>query len=262
MAKTKAPFSIQKRPTTKKGKYIYYVQFRDERGNYTSAMSSGQTSKSAAMVWAQEYLKNGPVPTQRGFTFAKYAKDWWIWDKCAYVKGKLARGKTISKLYAEGSRRNLEKHLLPYWGDWKLTNIKPFDVEDWLMDMYENSGLNPATLNRILATFKVMMKEAVRFRYIQEDPTKDIGILKEQPKIKTILSKAEVKALFNEEHIRINWQENLILPCHAVAQLDSLAPLLSIFPATSRSYSSTNRIGTSSPASDALPPSEFTGDNR
>ncbi len=162
------------------------------------------------MVWAQEYLKQGPVPTQRGFTFAKYANDWWVWDKCPYIKGKLARGKTISKRYAEESRRNLYNHLIPHWRDWKLNNIKPFDVEDWLMESYENSGLNPATLNRILATFKVMMKEAVRFRYIQDDPTKDVGILKEHPEIKTILSKTEVKTLFNEREIQKNWNGDLI----------------------------------------------------
>ena len=42
------PFNLYKRPTTKNGKYIYYVQFYDEYGNRLTALSTGQTSKAAA----------------------------------------------------------------------------------------------------------------------------------------------------------------------------------------------------------------------
>ena len=86
MEKPKSPFSLRKRPTKHKNRFIYYVQFRDRDGNYTSALSSGQTSKSAASAWATEYLKQGHVPTQRGFTFERYSKDRWIWARCAYIK--------------------------------------------------------------------------------------------------------------------------------------------------------------------------------
>ena len=69
MVKPKAPFSVHSRPTKHKNRFIYYVQFRDRDGNYTSALSTRQTSKSAATTWATEYLKRGHVPTKRGFTF-------------------------------------------------------------------------------------------------------------------------------------------------------------------------------------------------
>ena len=49
MPRGQAPFSLQKRPANKKeaekkrdGKkhrYVYYVQFRDQQGNYTSAIT-------------------------------------------------------------------------------------------------------------------------------------------------------------------------------------------------------------------------------
>jgi hypothetical protein len=58
MQKAKAPYSLQKRPAGKKeaekkklGKswrHINYVQFRDPYGNYTPALSTGETSEGAA----------------------------------------------------------------------------------------------------------------------------------------------------------------------------------------------------------------------
>jgi hypothetical protein len=44
------PFHIFKRPTTKKGKFVYYVQFYDEDGERMTARSSGQTSRAAATI--------------------------------------------------------------------------------------------------------------------------------------------------------------------------------------------------------------------
>jgi hypothetical protein len=74
-------FHLHKRPTTKPGKYVYYVQFYDEDGNRSNARSTGQTSKTAAETWAYEQLKKGIIVTEKNITFAKYAQDWWTWDK-------------------------------------------------------------------------------------------------------------------------------------------------------------------------------------
>lgn len=97
MDKTKKQFSVQKRPTTKNNKFKFYVQFRDENGKYGTAVSSGQTSRSAAEAWAAEQLMNKNIPTKRGLTLNKYSENWWVWDKRDYIKGKLLRGKAILK---------------------------------------------------------------------------------------------------------------------------------------------------------------------
>ena len=112
---------------------------------------------------------------------------------------------TLSRRYIDESRRNLDKHLIPYFGNRKLTDIKPIDIESWLIHQYETSGLSPATVNRVLATLKVMMKEAERLGYVREDPAKNIGILKENPKEKTILTLDEIRQLFDESRTKTIW---------------------------------------------------------
>lgn len=82
----KSPYSLQKRPANKaeaakkrqdkKFRYIYYAQFRNEEGEYTSAISTGQTSRGAAEAWAQDYLRKGITPTYRGVTFSQYSIPW------------------------------------------------------------------------------------------------------------------------------------------------------------------------------------------
>lgn len=215
-----APFSLQKRPSSKKEaekkrqnkpfKYIYYVQFRDEDKNYTSALSTYQTSKGAAQEWAWNYIKKGKVPIYRGFTFSAYAKNWWIIDKCNYVAEKELSGHGLSPMYIEGSRRNVEKWLIPYFGHIKLTKIRFKDIMEFKKHLNKNTNLSPGTINRILATLKVMFKEALKRSYIQTNPCIDIGIIKEIPKNKTILSPDEVLELFHEDNLSRLWNNNIV----------------------------------------------------
>ncbi len=46
MGKPKTPFTLRKRAAKNKNRIIYYVQFRNQDGEYTSALSTIQTSKS------------------------------------------------------------------------------------------------------------------------------------------------------------------------------------------------------------------------
>ena len=118
------PFHIYKRPTTKPGKSIYYVQFYDDAGHRMTARSTGQTTKSAAEQWAYTQLKAGVIPTDRNISFGKFTEDFWTWDKCSYVKSRRKRGANISRGYVDDMRTLLELHILPFFHDKKLQKIK------------------------------------------------------------------------------------------------------------------------------------------
>jgi len=220
MAKGKAAFSLHKRPASKKEelkkrlgksavKYVFYVQFRKPDGSYSSALSTGQTSRGAADGWARNYMKKGNIPTHRGFTFKNFASDWWVLGKSAYLKEKERTGHARSPRYVQESKRNLEKHLIPFFGPMKMTGIKFADVRKWMLDQYEIHSMNPATINRSLATLKVMMKEAVREGYIQSSPCEGIGIFKEKPRAKTIPSLEEARRLFTDSALQTVWKSDL-----------------------------------------------------
>ena len=208
------PFNLYKRPTRKKNKYTWYVRFYDEEGNRLPGRSTNQTSKSAAEIWAYEQLKKGIISSQKNITFGKYAQDWWIWSKCSYIKGKIARGGDISRAYADLMRAYLENHILPYFEKIKLQKINVRLIEKWLMNLSEKTGrtgivLSPSTVNHCLTCFKIMMRESVRLEYLNKNPADLIIQLKEKPKERSVLTIDEVKELFREDKIQHVWGGDL-----------------------------------------------------
>jgi len=202
--------SLHKRLTTKKNQYIYYCQFYDEEGNRLNAKSTGQTSKAAAEVWAQEQLRKGLITPQKDITFGKYAEHWWDYNRCPYIQGKLARGFELSRAHAGDMRTILIKHVLPYFENIKLQKINARIIEKWMLELRQKIGktgnvLSPTTINRCLTCLKVMLKEAVRLEYIHKNPVAAVLPFKEKQKRKSILTEKEVKALFGTESLENVW---------------------------------------------------------
>lgn len=208
-------FTLYKRPTTN-GKTIYYIRFRDEEGNRLPGRSSGQTSKAAAETWAYAQLQKGLISPTKNITFGKYAEDWWIYDRCPYIQGKIARGFTPAKTYADDMRTLLVNHILPRFENVKLQRINARMIEQWMLELREKPGrhgsnLSPGTINRALTCLKIMLKEAVRLEYLHKNPSTPILPLKEEPRRKSILTVEELKALFGDGTLTQVWGGDLRL---------------------------------------------------
>lgn len=204
------PFHLYKRSTTKKNMFIYYVQFYDEDGNRLTARSTGQNSKAAAETWAYEQLKKGIIVTEKNITFGKYAENWWNWNKCQYVKGKMERGGDISRAYVDLMRAYLNNHILPFFENKKLQKINTRMVESWIMSLKEKPGrtgdlLSNTTVNHCLTCLKIMLKEAVRLEYLHKNSADSILQLKEKQKVKSVLTYNEVNKLFRDDNINSVW---------------------------------------------------------
>ena len=205
------PYSLFKRATTKKNKFIYYAHFRDaDTGKRLTAVSSGQQSKSAAETWCIKQLKKGSYKPKSNMTFAKFSEKWWVWDECAYINRKIQRGGTISKAHAENNVRNLNKHLLPYFGEIKLSKISTSLIENFLLELShtKNQTGNPLsnkTLNNILGTLRVMINEAYRLELFDRNPIAKIGQYKANSQVRGILNLDEAKLLFNDNRVEDNW---------------------------------------------------------
>ena len=208
------PFNLHKRPAKKSGRFIYYCQFYDEYGNRLNAKSTGCTSKAAAENWAHKQLREGLIFTHGNILFKDYAEDWWIWDRCEYIKRKLARGRSISWVYVDVMRSYLENHILLYFGSKKLNQITPKMVEDWLFFLRKKIGktgkpLAAITVNHCLVTLRIMLGEAVRREYLKKNPVIGVEPLKENPRERNILSIEEVRKLFKDDTINRIWEDYL-----------------------------------------------------
>ncbi len=200
------PFTVYKRKTTRKRKYVYYVLFRDEDGKRLSGKSSGKHSRAEATEWARKQL-NPTLYTYSAITFGKYAENWFIWGKCEYLKRKLRR-REYSRSYAEGQRGLLENLILPYFKHKLLSEITLYDIEEWLFSVKEK--LSAASANRSLTVLKIIFKEALRTGKISRNPAADIEKLPEPIVHKGILSAEEVKNLFLPDSLHSIWKGNLI----------------------------------------------------
>ncbi len=56
MEHQKRPYSLSKRPPTRKNRGVFYVRFRDETGAYKSAVSTGCGNRDDALLWCPRRL--------------------------------------------------------------------------------------------------------------------------------------------------------------------------------------------------------------
>ena len=211
--KYREPYTLIKRKT-KNGKNIFYYRTYDQDGVRTTAKSTGQTSIGRARQYCQELIEKGLLVPDKEMTFKAYSQDWWVWGKCTYLKGKIARSPknkpSVSKTYAEDSKSRLDNHILPYLGKKRLDKITVSVIEKWLFELRED--LSPKTVNNVLSVFRIMMKEAVRKRLINYNPMESIDPFAEDPNTRGILTIEEMREVLNPDiwFNKIHYAMNLL----------------------------------------------------
>jgi integrase len=180
-----------------------------------SAVSSGCTSRSAACNWADSLVRSNGIlsASKKSLSFDEFASSFWDWNRSAYIKGKLLRGQQIGRSHAKNCASFVKHHVLPYFQARTLSSIKPLDLENWLLNMHERSGLQPKTINLTYMAFRTILKEAHRLGYIPFDPSKQVLKLAEFPKQRGVLSLKEVQLLFAQESIKTIWASDRKLYC-------------------------------------------------
>jgi integrase len=196
MERRKRPFSLNRRPTTKKNRFIYYCRFRDpETQAYRSAVSTGYSRRDDAVCWAEEKLRQAEE-TIDSTTFATYSDGFWD-IQGTYAQGKLARGYTISRGYLEIAAANTRKHLLPVWGAIRLCDITARAIDEWIIKMRKESGLAGATINKLLQTLRTVLDSALAEGLISDNPAKYVKPVRQQPRERGTLTSEEVTRLLS-----------------------------------------------------------------
>jgi hypothetical protein len=114
------------------GKVVFCCQCYGGEGRRVCAHSTGQRMKMAARAYCMRLFREGKLlqgEQKKVLTFGEYARGWWEWGSCLYLKRRMAR-RPITRRYAEKAKRNMNNHILPYFGKMRLDRITDGDIEN------------------------------------------------------------------------------------------------------------------------------------
>lgn len=90
----------------------------------------------------------------------------------------------------EGYEALLLRYVLPALGDRRLTTITPLDVQDVIAALVKR-GLSPRTIRYCHTVFSNALGQAVKWRYLQHNPARDVELPKSE--------RREMRAMSHEE---------------------------------------------------------------
>ena len=204
MPRTKEVFTIYPR-TLKNGKTVYYYRTYDENGMRTTGRTTNRTTPAAARNYVMGLYRDGKLIPKKKETFDSFTENFWVWEMPVYYSMQYNGQEVYREEHAHIERGYLENHVRPWFGKKALTSITTKDVEDFVIDLKNNTKLADGTINHLLKIVKIAFSEALREKLVYENPTKDISYLKASSKERGILNVEEVKKLFDPETLNSVW---------------------------------------------------------
>ena len=90
-----------------------------------------------------------------------------------YDRWAASRQISVSRRYTDDQRA--AKHVLPYWGNWPICDIKPSDIDDWIALLAKQMG--PVSVRHCYALLRGPLRRAIKDRVI-DNPCIDIALPK------------------------------------------------------------------------------------
>ena len=188
------PYTIFPR-TLNSGKTVYYYQFRDEQNRRSSAKSTGCTTLSAAKRFCQKLYNNGEFKEKSHLLFSVYTKDFFSVESRFY-KWKIANKERISLESLLAYDKFLRNQLLPYFADYKITEIKRADVKEWVI--WANGKWSPKTVNSGQTVLNLIFKQAMDDEIVEYNPCAGLTFRTIQKKSRELLTINEVRKMYHE----------------------------------------------------------------
>ena len=178
----------------RKGSKVWYFYFYE--GNKRISKSTGKRRKYDAEVLARAFLDKDKL---ENITLAEYAKDFYIWDRCTWIKRRHAKGKRFSKIVALNRRGLLTNYIIPEYGHKFMADLNTIEIENWLISL----ELTGSTKNQLLYTFKAIFKDAELQNVITNNPLEKIEPMATNPKTRDVFTLQELKVLFPEDETEL-----------------------------------------------------------
>jgi len=225
--RAKAIFSVFGR-TLVSGKMVYYYQCYDEKGKRQWAKSTGITKKTEAMAYCMKLFRDGLlIPEEKVPTFAEFSDGWWDAETSRYLKWRQLH-KPLSNGSIHVHKKNFENHLKNYFAKYRLDEITPNVIENWLLHLSEKNekdgkkkNLKPKTINLAYVTLQVMIGEAVRTGVLKNNPCKLVKKLSTDEIVRDILSVEEARKMFPADWSTV-WDSELVYTANLLAACTGL----------------------------------------
>jgi integrase len=245
----KATFTLFER-TLPSGRTVFYYQCYDQKGIRQVPKSTGFSLKTKANEYCLKLFKDGLlIPEQKKPTFAEFSNGWWNIETCRYLKWReLHEPMTESTLIIY--QANFKNHIKDYFAKFKLDDITPLVIENWLIFMRdkgtmrvdnkkrrkkkkldENGNeiievkqkklLKARTINLALFTLKIMLGEAVKQKLLKTNPCDGVDDLKEEKSERVILTGDEFRSLFPVDWSSV-WDKEIVYKANLLAACTGL----------------------------------------
>jgi integrase len=176
----------------KRGK-VWYAQFALPGGKLSVARSTGETNETRAEKWARGKLPDIGKPQTP-------LKEWagrFFTSDCPHASRLRIEGRSYGEEHRIHSSKLLAAHILP---DpiclIPMENIRKADIFAFRERLVKSNGLN-RTSQMVMATLRVIMREALFRELVDKDCFVGIGQLHYQPKPRTALTDAEMRLVLD-----------------------------------------------------------------
>jgi len=203
------------------GQKVFYYQCYDQKGRRQWAKSTGQSRKTEAVAFCMKLYKDGLlIPEKKLPTFAEFSAGWWEADTCRYLKWRELH-EPLTKSTINIHKLNFHNTIKDYYAKYRLDEITPEVIEEWLLYLSRERELMASTINLHLRTFRMMMGEAFRIKLIAKNPCKEVKEVRQEDTKRVILSVDEAKKLFPPDWTEI-WETQIVYTAHLLAACTGL----------------------------------------
>jgi hypothetical protein len=168
---------------------FYFYDERNQRKHRQTELTAKSRAEEYAEAFCRDYFKE---KEHREVLLEEFTNDFFIWDRCSWIKGQHAKGRPFSRAVADQRRSHLTKYILRHFGHRYLSSLNKKEIENWLIEL----PLANQTKNHILYTFRIVFREAVDAGLIDASPIEHSEPMGKDSKVTDVFTLAELKQLF------------------------------------------------------------------
>jgi integrase len=199
---------------------VWYFKTYSSDGTLTTGKTTGCKAKTAARAYCDDLLKHGQLYGGSSQQFGVYAAKWFD-DGSPWFSDKMEEGTTehpaLSLSTIKQYRQHLEKHIMPYFADYKLHDIKPSDIKHFRTHLIQDKSMSRKTVNNVVAVLRIITDYALADNIMMFDPFRGIRPMKGDDKKRDAFTLEEAENIF-----RAKWRSDVSRIANLTAALTGM----------------------------------------